>query len=214
MIRGLISGWLRSRRRSCCPGWRFQRPPAEGEGVLGFAQLRECTRLLFFVAAAIIIARPGLASGLLVWSPSASDTALSGATVAEPKTPTQAMFSNPAALAIFGETAADFSTAYALGMSRVNASTPPDYDERNSFPVLAPAIGLAVPVERSERTFHFGFALYGSVGNNFAFDADPEAGVQNRFFSETGIFTGGAGMAYSISERLSVGAAISPLYGM
>jgi long-subunit fatty acid transport protein len=166
------------------------------------------------VAAAIIIARPGLASGLLVWSPSASDTALSGATVAEPKTPTQAMFSNPAALAIFGETTADFSTAYAVGKSRVNASTPPDYDERNSFPVLAPAIGLAVPIDHSERSFHFGFALYGSVGNNFEFDADPEAGVENRFFSEAGIFTGGAGMAYRVSERLSVGAAITPLYGV
>ena len=177
-------------------------------------QLGACPRLLFFVAALTIIARPCIASGLLVWGPSASDTALSGSTVAEPKTPTGAMFSNPAALVLFGETTADFSTAYALGKSRVDASTPPDYDERHSFPVWAPAIGLAVPVERSGHSFHFGFALYGSVGNNFEFDADPEAGVENRFFSEAGVFTGGVGMAYRFSERLSVGAAITPLYGL
>jgi len=168
-------------------------------------------RGLFLVVAAMLIARPCIASGLLVWSPSASDTALSGSTVAEPNTPTHAIFSNPASLVLFGETTADFSTAYAVGESRVEASMPPGYDERNSFPVWAPAIGLAVPTEGS---FHYGFALYGSVGNNFAFDADPVAGVENRFFSEAGIFTGGVGMAYRISERLSVGAAITPLYGV
>ena len=91
---------------------------------------------------------------------------------------------------------------------------PPDYDEKNSFPVWAPAMGLAIPSGNSERPLHYGFALYGSVGNNFSFDADPDVGVQNRFFSETGVFTSGLGMAYRISERLSVGAAITPLYGL
>jgi long-subunit fatty acid transport protein len=93
----------------------------------------------------------------------------------------------------------------------VNASAPPDYDERNSFTVLSPGVGLAVPTEGS---FHYGFALYGSVGNNFEFDADPAAGVENRFFSEAGIFTFGAGLAYRFSDRLSVGAAITPLFGL
>jgi long-subunit fatty acid transport protein len=124
------------------------------------------------------------------------------------------MFSNPAGLALFDETTADFSTAYAVGKSRVEASMPPGYDEKNSFPVWAPAVGLAIPSGSSERPLHFGFALYGSVGNNFSFDADPDVGVQNRFFSETGVFTSGLGVAYRISERLSVGAAITPLYGL
>ena len=85
-------------------------------------------RGLFLVVAAMLIAPPCIGSGLLVWGPSASDTALSGATVAEPKTPAHAMFSNPAGLALFDETTADFSTAYAVGTSRVEASMPPDYD--------------------------------------------------------------------------------------
>ncbi len=175
------------------------------------ARLESSLGLLLFVTAALIFPQTCLASGLLAPSAGAPDTALFGSTVAEPKTPSGAMFSNPAGLTLFEETTADFSTAYSLGKSRVNASTPPDYDERNSFSVWAPGIGLAVPTESS---FHYGFALYGAVGNKFEFDADPAAGVENRFFSEAGIMTFGAGLAYRFNDRLSVGAAVTPLFGL
>jgi long-subunit fatty acid transport protein len=120
------------------------------------------------------------------------------------------MFSNPAALTLFDETTVDGTAAFSFADARVNASAPSTYDETNSVFVLSPAIGLALPRKGS---WHYGFALYGSVGNKFDFGADPAAGVENDFFSEAGVFTFGAGLAYRVNDRLSLGAAITPLFG-
>jgi long-chain fatty acid transport protein len=168
-------------------------------------------RLLLFATAASSFAWPCTASQLLVSSTSAPDTALSGSTVAEPKTPSAAMFSNPAALTLFDRATVDASTAFSFADTRVDASAPSTYDEANSVSILSPGIGLALPRGDS---LHLGFALYGSVGNKFDFDADPAAGVENKFFSEAGIFTFGAGLAYRFNDRLSLGAAITPLFGL
>jgi long-subunit fatty acid transport protein len=121
------------------------------------------------------------------------------------------MFSNPAGLTSFDRTTVDASTAFSFADTRVDASAPSTYDESNSVSVLSPGIGVALPRGRSWR---FGFALYGSVGNKFDFDADPAAGVEDDFFSEAGVFTFGAGLAYRLNDQLSLGAAITPLFGV
>jgi long-subunit fatty acid transport protein len=169
------------------------------------------SRGISFVFAVWFFALPCTASQLLVSSAGAPDTALSGSTVAEPRTPSGAMFSNPAGLGVFDRATVDTSIAFSFAKTRVDAAAPSTYDEANSVTVLSPGIGIAVPKGDSWR---LGFALYGSVGNKFDFDADPTAGVENRFFSEAGIFTFGAGFAYQVNDRLSVGAAITPLFGL
>jgi len=159
----------------------------------------------------LIAASPCAASQLLVPSAGTADTALSGATVAEPRTATGAMFSNPAALTLFDEITVNASTAVSFADARVNAPAPSPYDETNSVLVLAPGLGVALPGKGS---WHYGFALYGSVGEKFDYDADPAAGVENPFFSEAGIFTFAAGVAYRVNNRLSLGAAVTPLFGL
>ncbi len=164
-----------------------------------------------FVIAVWFCASPCIASQLLVSSAGVPDTALSGSTVAEPRTPSAAMFSNPAGLALFDKTTVDGSAAFSFADTRVDVSSPSTYDETNSVFVLSPGIGLALPRKDSWR---FGCALYGSVGNKFDFGADASEGVPNDFFSEAGVLTFGAGVAYRFSDRLSLGAAITPLFGL
>jgi len=168
-------------------------------------------RGVLFVIAAWLCAWPCAASQLLVSSAGVPDTTLSGSTVAEPRTPSAAMFSNPAGLALFDETTVDSSAAFSFADTRVDVASPSTYDETNSVFVLSPGIGLAIPRKDSWR---FGFALYGSVGNKFDFGADASEGVPDDFFSEAGVFTLGAGVAYRFGDRLSVGAAITPLFGL
>jgi len=167
--------------------------------------------LFFSVLAGLAFVRPCLASQLLTVGASAADVALSGATVGEPKTPAGAMFSNPAGLVLFDETTADFSAGISFAKTGVDASAPPAYEDENSFLVLSPGFGVAVP--RKGR-WHYGLAAYGSVGTKFDFEADPAAGVDHSFLSEAGIFTLAPGLAYRISDRLSVGGAINPLFGL
>jgi len=168
-------------------------------------------RGVLFVIAAWFCASPCTASQLLVSSAGVPDTTLSGSTVAEPRTPSAAMFSNPAGLALFDQTTVDGSAAFSFADTRVDISSPSTYDETNSVFVLSPGIGVALPRKDSWR---FGFALYGSVGNKFDFGADASEGVPNDFFSEAGVLTLGAGVAYRFSDRLSLGAAITPLFGV
>jgi len=168
-------------------------------------------RRALLIVAVWFFASPGTASQLLVSSTSARDTALSGSTVAEPRTPSAAMFSNPAGLALFDTMTVDGSAAFALANPRMDVSAPSTYDETSSVFVASPAMGLAVPRRNS---WHFGFAMYGTVGNKFDFGADPSEGVPDDFLSEAGVFTFGAGVAYRFSDRLSVGAAITPLFGL
>jgi len=151
-----------------------------------------------------------MASQLLVPSAGVPDITLAGSTVAEPRTPSAAMFSNPAGLGLFDRVTVDTSIGVGFGKGRVDAPAPSTYDETQSITVLSPGIGLVLPKGDS---WHLGFALYGSVGNTFDFDADPTAGVENRFYSEAGVFTFGAGLAYQVNDRLSIGAAITPLFG-
>lgn len=174
------------------------------------AQEASLPPILFF-AVTLIVACPAMASQLLVSSTSAPDTALAGSTVAEPRTPSAAMFANPAGLGLFDRATVDASIASAFAKGRVDAAAPSTYDETQRVTIFSPGIGIALPKGDSWR---LGFALYGSVGNTFDFDADPTAGVENRFFSEAGVFTFAAGLAYQVNDRLSIGAAITPLYGL
>jgi long-subunit fatty acid transport protein len=179
-------GWLRDSRGGCVPG------------------------LLLFVIATLTFARPCLASQLMAVSAGTPDTTLNGSTVSEPKTPSAAMFSNPAGLTSFDKTTVDVPFALSFARTKVEASAPSTYADTNDPLVLSPGVGLAVPIKGP---WHFGFALYGNVGNKFDFDADPAAGVDDDFLSEAGVFTFGASLAYRFSDRLSLGAAITPLLG-
>ena len=160
--------------------------------------------------AGLISAQSCFASQLLAVGASAADVALAGSTVAEPKTPAGAMFSNPAGLVLFERITADTSAGISAATTEIDASAPPAYEEDNSFLILSPSIGLAVPRAGG---WHYGFAAYGSVGTKFDFDADPTAGVNHDFLSEAAIFTFAPGVAYRFSDRLSVGAAFTPLLG-
>jgi len=168
-------------------------------------------RRVLFVIAVCFFGLPCTASQLLVSSTSAPDTALSGSTVAEPRTPSAAMFSNPAGLVLFDRTTVEGTTAFAFANPRVDVSAPSTYDETSSVFVMSPALGVAL---RYKDSWRVGFALYGSVGNKFDFGADPSEGVPNDFFSEAGVSTLGAGVAYRFNEKLSAGAAITPLFGL
>ena len=168
---------------------------------LGASSAGRVLRLILFTLTGLAFTRPCLASQLLTVGASAADVALSGSTVAEPKTPAGAMFSNPAGLVLFDETTADFSAGISFAKTGVDASAPPAYEDENSFLVLSPGFGVAVP--RKGR-WYYGLAAYGSVGTKFDFEADPAAGVDHSFLSEAGIFTLSPGLAYRLSDRLSV----------
>jgi long-subunit fatty acid transport protein len=103
------------------------------------------TLCLLLLTTGLVLGRPCAASQLLAVAASAADTALSGATVAQPRTPTAALFANPAALALFDETTADGTAAIASARTEVDASLPPTYADDSSFLVVAPGFGLAVP---------------------------------------------------------------------
>jgi len=169
------------------------------------------TLCLLLLAAGLVLGQPCAASQLLAVAASAADTALSGATVAQPKTPTAALFANPAALALFDETTADGTAAIASARTEVDASLPPTYADDNSFLVVAPGFGLAVPTKGG---WYWGLGGYGAVGNKFDFEADPAAGVNHGFFSEAGVFTAVGALAYRFNDRLSMGAAVTPLFGL
>ncbi len=168
-------------------------------------------RRTLFVIAVWCLATPCVASQLLVPTSGTADAGLAGSTVAEPRTPSAAMFSNPAALSLFDRTTLDAYGGVPFGNTRVEAAAPSTYDESNAFITFAPGFGLSLP---SKGSWSYGFAMYGAVGNKFDFDADPAAGVTSPFFSEAGIFTFAAGAAYQVNDSLSLGAAITPLFGL
>ncbi|HEY2774808.1 MAG TPA: outer membrane protein transport protein [Candidatus Binatia bacterium] len=158
----------------------------------------------------MLVARPVAGSSLVVPASGAPDVACAGSTVAEPLSPLEAQFANPAGLAGFGETAAGSGLGLAYGRGVVSAQTGAgQYHADNS--VIVPFLdGFAVlPWGR----WTFGVSVMGTSGARFDYGPRPAVGIDKGFFSESSIFAVPIGAAYRLSDTLWLGAEISPLYG-
>ena len=89
-----------------------------------FVDKHRCIAILSF-------ARPCLASQLMAVSAGAPDITLNGSTVAEPKTPSAALFSNPAGLTSFDRMTVDVPFALSFAKTKVEASAPLTYADTN-----------------------------------------------------------------------------------
>lgn len=149
------------------------------------------------------------ASGLLAPAAGAADSGTAGTRIADPHTPSAALFSNPAGLTRFDTITASGSLGLGYGWTRIVASQPAGYRETNEFVMGIPDVGVSIPVNDRWRV---ALGAYGTTGSTFEFDGDPRFGVPE-FFSETILAAAPVGAAFRISERLSIGAQIEPLYG-
>ncbi|MBI5506750.1 MAG: outer membrane protein transport protein, partial [Deltaproteobacteria bacterium] len=133
-----------------------------------------------------------------------------GATVGEPRTPSAAAFSNPAALTLFRDKEISASAALLLGHSSVDASSPAGYSSDRDSYGFGPEFGMAFD---GPGKWHFGIASYGSVGSSFKSEADASVGVSSDFFSELSIANFALVAARHVTDKLSVGASVSALLG-
>jgi long-subunit fatty acid transport protein len=147
------------------------------------------------------------ASSLLAATAGAPDAATAGSNVAEPLSPLGAQFSNPAGLAGFHDTAMGTGLGLAYGRGVVRS----DFGYRAENEVLVPFLDsfLVIPWQR----WTFGLSLMGTSGSRYDYGARPSVGIDDGFFSETGMFGLPIGAAFRASDTLWLGAQIVPLYG-
>jgi long-subunit fatty acid transport protein len=183
----------------------------------GIAPLRSWTaavrraRLALLVATALsAAAAPVAASQLLVPSIGVPDSAMNGATVATPITPSAAAFSNPAGLTAMDPGTMSFAIGVPVGHSSIDASIPSGYGTTSDFVAYAPDGGV---VYETESGLRWGFAGFGSLGAVFDSDADPGVGVDHDFLSSQSILNLALMAALPVGERLSFGVALQGLYG-
>ncbi len=151
------------------------------------------------------------ASQLLAAGIGVVDSAMNGATVASPRGPSAAAFSNPAAITIFDSGAKSFSTAIFFGSDSVDANTGAGrYKDDHSFVGFGPEFGVSY---RGKKGWSYGFSIYGSVGASFFHDKNPAVGVSADLFSDLSIVNGALMVAYDFGNGLSLGAELSPLFG-
>jgi len=153
---------------------------------------------------------PVEASQLLVPAIGVPDSAMSGSTVATPRTPTAAAFSNPAGIVNLPDGAVSAALGVPVGHSRLHTSSPPDYDTTSDFVAYAPEGGSVFELDSGLR---WGFAVYGSLGSTFDSDADASVGVDHDFQSSAAISNVALMLAYPVTDRLSVGVSVAVLYG-
>jgi long-subunit fatty acid transport protein len=153
---------------------------------------------------------PVFASQLLAPCAGVPDSALNGATVATPLTPVAAAFSNPAGLTALEPGAMSFGLGVPVGHSRLHTTDPPDYDTTSDFVAFAPEGGAVFDTGTRVR---IGFAVYGSLGASFDSDAEPAFGVEDDFLATQSISNLALMAAMPIGDRLSVGAALTGVYG-
>lgn len=163
------------------------------------------------VASVVILsARVAGATGLLVPTAGAADIAISGANIAEPRSPSAAQFANPAGLAAFTERAVLGGPGLVFARGEVMADNPPGYHKTNDMVVILPDLGVVYPIGR----WTLGWSIHGSSGSRYDYGAEPSVGVNDGFFSENAILAGPLGAAYRVSDKLWLGAEIIPLYSM
>jgi long-subunit fatty acid transport protein len=152
---------------------------------------------------------PTWASALLAPAVGAADSATVGTRIADPHTPSAALFENPAGLTGFETTTHGGGVGIAYGRGRVEASAPAGYNKTNNVWAVVPDFGLSIPYRDRWR---FAIGAYGSTGSRFDFDADPAVGVPG-FFSETIVLAAPLGVAYRLSDQVSIGAEVEPQFG-
>lgn len=185
---------------------RFQGLPLQRETVLLLLPgLASC----FAIVALLLLPARAFASGLLSPAAGAADAATAGSSVAEPLSPLGAQFSNPAGLARFDERAMGLGLGLAYGKGVITATAPQGYQATNE--VLVPFLEtyLVVPWGR----WTFGLSSMGTSGARFDYGPRPDVGVNDGFFSESGIFSVPIAASYRVSDQWWIGAQISPLYG-
>lgn len=167
----------------------------------------------FGLAAAATVAWFGLAvptwaSGILPAAISTIGNASGGAVVAKPPSPAEALYANPAGLSRFEDTTISGGMALMLGYQDIDATVPDQYKVDNLLFAQAPDLGLVVA---GHGRWRYGIGAHGNAGSSFDFDAN--SGVDS-FFAELQVFGTPAAIAYQLSDSVSVGAAVVPLYGM
>jgi long-chain fatty acid transport protein len=134
--------------------------------------------------------------------------ATGGATIAEPLSPSGALFANPAGLAAFPRTTV--SNSIGVGFGREHIKNDDGYNHGNNIVALIP--DLAISFARANG-WHYGVGLYGSVGMNYDFPADPDAGVDHLLFAECSIAGLPLAVAKRVDDRLWLGAELIPMLG-
>lgn len=165
--------------------------------------------LPLFLFALCTVATPAQASTLFAGSAGAADGAAAGATTAEPLSPLGAQFANPAGLTAFTERAMGGNLGLAYGQGEVTGDVPAGYHADNE--VLVPFLNTFLVIPHGRWTF--GISSLGTSGARFDYGARPNLGVDDGFFSETGMFGVPIGVAWRASDTVSIGAQITPLYG-
>lgn len=139
----------------------------------------------------------------------AADSSTGGSTIAEPLSPTGAMFGNPAGLAGFTDRSFGQGIGFAYGVGEVTATEPAGYQARNEVLVVFPEFDLVVPHGR----WTFGVSSIGTSGNRFDYGPRPALGVDDGFFSESAVFGLPLAAAYRVSDELWLGVELIPLFG-
>lgn len=148
------------------------------------------------------------ASGLLQMAAGPGDMAINGSAVAEPLSPSGALFANPAGLAAFAETTLSGSVGVGLGHERITVNG--DYDNMNDVTAMIPDAAISVAGANGWR---YAMGVYGSVGISYDFPGDPEAGLASDYLSESSIAAIPFAVAKRVNEKLWLGAELSPMIG-
>ncbi len=156
----------------------------------------------------LVPATSGHASALLAMSNGAPDMSLSGSTIAEPLTPSGALFSNPAGLCAFEQTTLSGSLGLGFGVTKITNDD--GYSQDNDLWAIFPDGAVSI---RGRGRWHFGIGMYGSVGLSYDFEADPAAGVDEDFHAETSIAEMPFAVGYRVNDQLYIGAELIALFG-
>ena len=183
-------------------GGRRARTP--GVGLSGLVVAGVCLAAYVLLGPA-----PAVASSLIVGAVGTADMATVGTRVADPHTPSAALFENPAGLTAFDTFTTGGGLGLGYGRGRIKASVPAGYDDTTTMWPLIPDLGLSIPYRDRWR---FAIGLFGSTGYTLDFGPDPAHGVPS-FFSETVVMAVPLGVAYRLTDQLSVGAEVQPLFG-
>jgi long-subunit fatty acid transport protein len=86
---------------------------------------------------------------------------------------------------------------------------PAGFSDTTTMWPLIPEFGLSAPYQDRWR---FAAGTYGCTGSKFDFGPDPAAGVPS-FYSETIVMAVPVGAAYRLTDQVSVGAEVQPMFG-
>jgi len=138
---------------------------------------------------------------------SVQEAGLASNTVALPLNPVSALFHNPAQLTLLPESATMSLLAFRYHPRYAN---PSGYDNTSRELPFGPSMGY---VTDRWAPYHFGIGVYGALGFAYNFDAEPERGVENNFFTDLAVLSLAPAVAYSLTPQLHLGFALNPSYG-